>query len=82
MPDATVAPLLTEAQLARRVEELAQSIAAALPARFTLVGLLNGSFVFVADLARALTGPAARPGSRSCGSRATAAAPPARASSA
>ena len=54
MPDATVAPLLTEAQLARRVEELARSIASTLPPRFTLVGLLNGSFVFVADLARAL----------------------------
>ena len=54
MPDATVAPLLTEAQLAQRVEELARSIASTLPTRFTLVGLLNGSFVFVADLARAL----------------------------
>jgi hypoxanthine phosphoribosyltransferase len=45
-----------------RVSELAQAIAAALPARFTLVGLLKGSFVFTADLARALskTGCSAR----------------------
>jgi hypoxanthine phosphoribosyltransferase len=54
MPEAAVTPLFTEAEVARRVAELAQAIAAAVPARFTLVGLLNGSFVFVADLARAL----------------------------
>ena len=54
MPAATVVPLFTEAEVATRVTALAQAIAAKLPPRFTLVGLLNGSFVFVADLARAL----------------------------
>jgi hypoxanthine phosphoribosyltransferase len=49
-----IAPLFAEAEIARRVEELAGGIAAALPAGFTLVGLLKGSFVFVADLVRAL----------------------------
>src|SRR3954452_5860788 len=62
MPEAAVTPLFTEAQVQHRVSELAQAIAAALPARFTLVGLLKGSFVFTADLARALskTGCSAR----------------------
>ena len=54
MSDATVVPLFTEVEVAARVDELARVIAAALPRHFTLVGLLNGSFVFVADLARAL----------------------------
>jgi hypoxanthine phosphoribosyltransferase len=51
---ADVAVLFGEADVARRVGELAAGIAAALPARFTVVGLLKGSFVFVADLVRAL----------------------------
>ena len=55
MSEAAVAPLFTEAQVVSRVEELAQAISAALPPSFTLVGLLKGSFVFVADLARALS---------------------------
>jgi hypoxanthine phosphoribosyltransferase len=52
--DAQVAKLFDEAEVARRVEELARAIAKELPQRFTLVGLLKGSFVFMADLARAL----------------------------
>jgi hypoxanthine phosphoribosyltransferase len=55
MPEAAVTPLFFEAQVQDRVSELAQAIAAALPPRFTLVGLLKGSFVFTADLARALS---------------------------
>ena len=55
MVDAEVAILFTEASIARRVDELAAAIAAALPRHFTLVGLLKGSFVFVAALARALS---------------------------
>ena len=55
MGNDAVAILFDEAAVARRVGELAAAIAAALPARFTLVGLLKGSFVFVADLARALS---------------------------
>jgi hypoxanthine phosphoribosyltransferase len=49
-----VATLFAEAEVRRRVDELAGAVAAALPPRFTLVGLLKGSFVFVADLVRAL----------------------------
>jgi hypoxanthine phosphoribosyltransferase len=60
MPQA-VAPLYDEAAIARRVDELAAAIAAALPPAFTLVGLLKGSFVFVADLARALSRAGCRP---------------------
>ena len=55
MPDAAIARLLSEAEIRARVDELTAAIAAALPRRFTLVGLLKGSFVFVADLARALS---------------------------
>jgi len=46
--------LLSEAEIAARVEALAGEIAATLPADFVLVGLLKGAFVFIADLARAL----------------------------
>jgi hypoxanthine phosphoribosyltransferase len=49
-----VAALFDEAAVARRVDELARAVAGTLPPRFTLVGLLKGSFVFVADLVRAL----------------------------
>ena len=56
MPEAAVTPAVHRGRGARRgSSELAQAIAAALPPRFTLVGLLKGSFVFVADLARALS---------------------------
>ena len=55
MADTAVATLFDDEEIARRVDELAQTIAAALPPSFTLVGLLKGSFVFVADLGRALS---------------------------
>ena len=55
MADADVTALFTEEVVAHRVDELAAAIATALPQHFTLVGLLKGSFVFVADLARALS---------------------------
>ena len=51
---ATVTKLFDEAEIARRVEELAGEIAGALPPDHMLVGLLKGSFVFMADLIRAL----------------------------
>ena len=73
MPEASVSHLFSEAEVQARVGELAAAIAATLPPSFTLVGLLKGSFVFVADLARALHRPGAARGSSSCGSRATAA---------
>lgn len=46
--------LFDEAEIAGRVDELAAEIAETLPTAFTIVGLLKGSFVFVADLVRAL----------------------------
>jgi hypoxanthine phosphoribosyltransferase len=49
-----VTRLFDEAAIARRVEELASEIARAISGEFTIVGLLKGSFVFVADLVRAL----------------------------
>ena len=61
MAESSVLPLFDESQVRARVDELAQAIAAALPRAFTLVGLLKGSFVFVADLARALSKAGAHP---------------------
>jgi hypoxanthine phosphoribosyltransferase len=55
MPESTITSLIGEAEVRARVDELADAIAAMLPPSFTLVGLLKGSFVFVADLARALS---------------------------
>lgn len=51
---AEVRVLFDETTVNRRVAELATAIASALPPQFTVVGLLKGSFVFVADLVRAL----------------------------
>jgi hypoxanthine phosphoribosyltransferase len=51
---ATLRTLFEEADIALRVDDLAQEIASAFPREFTMVGLLKGSFVFVADLARAM----------------------------
>lgn len=55
----TITPLITEDEIARRVGELAEAIAAKLnesqPQKpVVIVGLLAGAFVFLADLARAL----------------------------
>jgi len=46
--------LLSSSEIASRVETLAQSIAQTLPKELLIVGLLRGSFVFTADLMRAL----------------------------
>ena len=51
----SVEQLFGEEAVAARVEELAREIAGAIPAQFTFVGLLKGSFVFAADLVRALS---------------------------
>ena len=56
-----VAVLFDEASVARRVAELAAEIATTLPEPFTVVGLLKGAFVFVADLVRALDRAGRRP---------------------
>jgi len=50
----TIEPLFDERQIAERVAALADEIATAIEGEFVIVGLLKGSFVFVADLARAL----------------------------
>ena len=52
-------PLIGEAEIARRVEELAAEINAffAGTEKLVVVGLLRGSFIFIADLARRLTLP-------------------------
>ncbi|MCB9946547.1 MAG: hypoxanthine phosphoribosyltransferase [Rhodospirillaceae bacterium] len=48
-------------RIAGRVDDLARDIVSALGEDFVIVGLLKGSFVFVADLVRALDRVAARP---------------------
>jgi len=49
-----VEKLIDEAEVLGRVEELAEEIAAAIEGDITLIGVLKGTFVFLADLARAL----------------------------
>ena len=56
-----VTPLFDEARIAARVKSLADEITAAISEPFVMVGLLKGSFVFVADLARALDRAGAAP---------------------
>jgi hypoxanthine phosphoribosyltransferase len=46
--------LIGEAEIAARVDALAREVAAALPADLMVVVILKGSFVFAADLIRAL----------------------------
>ncbi len=50
----SVTKLYDEDEIARRVEALAGDIAGAVSGEFAIVALLKGSFVFVADLLRAL----------------------------
>jgi len=57
----SVAMLFDETAIARRVEEMAGEIVSALPNEFLIVGLLKGSFVFIADLMRALDRAGATP---------------------
>ena len=49
-----VTKLFDEQQVERRVRELAAEVAKSFSGEFTVVGILKGSFVFVADLVRAL----------------------------
>ena len=51
----TVKPLFDDKQITARVDQLANSIATTISGDFIIVGLLKGSFMFVADLARALS---------------------------
>jgi len=50
-----VKPLFDNSQIAERVDQLAGSIASTVNGNFMIVGLLKGSFMFVADIARALS---------------------------
>src|SRR5215469_6925760 len=54
MADAKVTKLFDEREIAVRVEEIASKAVDRLPRDFLIVGLLVGSFVFVADFIRAL----------------------------
>jgi hypoxanthine phosphoribosyltransferase len=54
--------LFSAAEIAVRVDALAEEIARMIPAEFVIVGLLKGAAVFVADLVRALDRAGARPG--------------------
>jgi hypoxanthine phosphoribosyltransferase len=49
-----ITKLFDERQIDQRVKNLAAEIAKSFPAEFTVVGILKGSFIFVADLLRAL----------------------------
>jgi hypoxanthine phosphoribosyltransferase len=51
-----VTKLIDERQIEHRVHELAADIARTMPTEFTVVALLKGSFIFAADLVRALDG--------------------------
>ncbi len=60
-PQAPVTMLFDAAEIARRVGALAPEICRAIADDFTIVALLKGAFVFVADLARALDGVGRHP---------------------
>ncbi len=60
-PRAPVTMLFDEAEIARRVGALAPEISRTIADRFTIVALLKGAFVFVADLVRALDGVGRHP---------------------
>lgn len=53
--DANVPVLYEESEIKERIEDLAQEIAKAMPGELMIVGLLKGSFMFLADLIRELS---------------------------
>jgi hypoxanthine phosphoribosyltransferase len=57
----SVALLFDAEQIAQRVDELAREIRSKVGRDLALVGILKGSFMFMADLARALDRAGARP---------------------
>lgn len=59
--DGRIKTLFDEGAIASRVNELAQEIARTIKGEFVVIGLLKGSFVFVADLVRALDAQSLRP---------------------
>lgn len=56
-----IAPLITEDEIRTRMEALAGEITRALPSEMLIVALLRGSFIFAADLIRALHRAGASP---------------------
>lgn len=50
----TITPLFSAAQIAARVDALARDIAASSPHDLVIIAILKGSFIFAADLIRAL----------------------------
>jgi len=50
-----VVPLFTSDEIESRLDRLATDIAGAMPQNFVAVSILKGSFIFAADLIRALT---------------------------
>jgi hypoxanthine phosphoribosyltransferase len=56
-----ISKLFDEAEVAARVEALAGEIVRAMGAEFVVIGVLKGSFVFLADLVRALARAGATP---------------------
>ena len=61
MSGASVEKLFDETEIAARVEALAAEIVAAIGRELAVVGVLKGSFVFLADLVRALSRAGAAP---------------------
>jgi hypoxanthine phosphoribosyltransferase len=59
---ASVSRLFDEAEIRARVETLATDIVRAVGVDFVVIGVLKGSFVFLADLVRALARSGATPG--------------------
>ncbi len=57
----SIAKLFDEEQIALRIEALAEEIGGRIEGEFVMVGLLKGSFVFLADLLRALDRAGMRP---------------------
>lgn len=58
-PQQDLTVLISEAEIQRRVQELAENISSDYPAgeELILVGVLKGAFIFLADLSRRLTIP-------------------------
>ncbi|MFO7479045.1 MAG: hypoxanthine phosphoribosyltransferase [Methyloceanibacter sp.] len=53
-PAGSITPLFTATEIADRVEALAREIAGSCPRDLVIVAILKGSFIFAADLIRAL----------------------------
>ena len=64
MGPAPVSKLFEEPEIAARVEALAGEIVRVMAVEFVVIGVLKGSFVFLADLVRALARAGATPDSQ------------------